>query len=665
MTTPENLRGLKEMVFAQSNEHCFIEKERFLSKVDPEEEKPYDYYPRLLAGLLKTVSTPMDEKDIFAGRVVEALPDAGMEAPSRLLMAKGHLTPNYEKLLRLGYHGVLLEIKEQAARLHSGAAYHYAENATICVEAIHEFALRYAAAAKAAGNERAYRALLRVPYEPAYDLYSALQSVWLVHMISSCYVGYRDYGFGYMDEYLYPFYLKEKEKGTSDREIEELIAGFLIKANEICGRATHNYRQKPVLCQASKQYVLLDGGRANALSERILAAAAINCMAQPEITVVLSRDSSPAFKEKVFVTMAKLVDKLQVYNFDLLRDFLKSKGLPQELCQHPAFTACCTGDIYQHSCREEFFLPSVQIFCGLLFENKYSSKEELMNAFSVAVTKACEENILETREPNYDWARGVYVLDCLLLGTCNEKCAYPPTALRYRAKNIFLTGLATLGDSLAALDTLVFQGGMDYDAFISAVKKDFKGAQDLLSRLALMPKFGNDTDIDDYTVEMAETLIAAVEAARHEENEILLPSFYSLQRENEWAHKTPAAPNGKRAGVAVSENQSPTYGADKSGITALLNSLAKIPFGKTAAGGLNLTFSAAVEPAILKALIDTYFQNGGLHVGITVLDRSTLLDAMKHPERHPTLTVRLYGFSEYYISLPDWQQQAILDRTAY
>ena len=51
-------------------------------------------------------------------------------------------------------------------------------------------------------------------------------------------------------------------------------------------------------------------------------------------------------------------------------------------------------------------------------------------------------------------------------------------------------------------------------------------------------------------------------------------------------------------------------------------------------------------------------------MGITVLDRSTLQDAMQHPEKYRSLTVRLYGFSEYFITLPPWQQQAVLERTA-
>jgi len=63
--------------------------------------------------------------------------------------------------------------------------------------------------------------------------------------------------------------------------------------------------------------------------------------------------------------------------------------------------------------------------------------------------------------------------------------------------------------------------------------------------------------------------------------------------------------------------------------------------------------------------VTAYLDMGGLHVGMTVLSRRELEDAVAHPENYPALTVRLYGFSEYFVSLPDWQQQAVLARTAY
>ncbi len=68
---------------------------------------------------------------------------------------------------------------------------------------------------------------------------------------------------------------------------------------------------------------------------------------------------------------------------------------------------------------------------------------------------------------------------------------------------------------------------------------------------------------------------------------------------------------------------------------------------------------------VLKALAVSYFKLGGFHVGISVVNAETLKDAMKNPDKYKSLTVRLYGFSEYFVSLPKWQQMAVLNRTQY
>lgn len=658
-----NLDILKSNIFSLSNEDCFIEREKFL--FSREENDSPDCYANMIAELLDSVSTPISKNDIFAGNAVEGSSAEFSVCPSLKLKSKGHTNLDYAKLITVGYKGIIEEIRRSAENIGNNNAFEYLNNAEILVRSIDRYAKRYAEAAKIVGNERAYKALTKVPYEPAYDLYSALQSIWLVHMISSCYVGSRDYAFGYMDEYLYPYYLKEIENGTSEQDIRIMLAGFLIKANEICGRHPHNYKQKPVLSQSSKQYVLLDGGKVNELSYLILEAAKLNCMAQPTITVILSKNAPSSFKGSVFNAMSVLADKMHVYNCESLKSFLEKKGLPKEIVSRPALSACCTMDIYNHSVREEFFLPTVQTFCKTIFENEFSSKSELLAAFSKEIAKEAQAYIDETRDPGRNWARKTFVLDSLLLKGCNDACDYPPYATRYRVKNIFLPGIATLGDSLCALDTLVFSGDIPYSAFVSAVKTDFEGEKELLEKIAGIKKFGNDTKNDSYTAEIANVLIDAVESCSHRENEIVAPSFYSLERDNVWAADIPATPDGRRAGSPISENQSPTYGCDTEGVTALLCSTSKLPFSRTGAGGLNVTFTSRLEPKILEALVSSYFELGGLHIGISIVDKDILRDAMRHPERYASLTVRLYGFSEYFISLPEWQQLAVLNRTAY
>ena len=181
-----------------------------------------------------------------------------------------------------------------------------------------------------------------------------------------------------------------------------------------------------------------------------------------------------------------------------------------------------------------------------------------------------------------------------------------------------------------------------------------------------MVHFGNDNEeVDAYTSIAGKICMDAIDSLKLKDNYYAIGGFYSLERDNSWCGDVRATPDGRLNGEPFSENQSPTYGADKNGITALLNSIAKLPFYRTATGGLNLTFSQKPAPEILSAITTTYFEKGGFHIGISVVDREELKDAMKFPEKYRSLTVRLYGFSEYFVSLPDWQQLAILNRTEY
>ena len=82
-------------------------------------------------------------------------------------------------------------------------------------------------------------------------------------------------------------------------------------------------------------------------------------------------------------------------------------------------------------------------------------------------------------------------------------------------------------------------------------------------------------------------------------------------------------------------------------------------------GGLNVKFGSKLTEAQFTAMLDTYFGQGGLHLGFTCVDRGTLLDAQAYPERYRSLCVRVTGFSEYLSALSPQAQQELIDRTAY
>lgn len=664
-----DLNCIKELVFESDNEACFIERERILNRLEKEfgEYNEPDKYALIFSRLMSEVSTPIEDCDYFAGRVVEAKPDPGMSAPNQLLCATGHMSPDYESLLKYGLKGVLQKIKNAAENKCDEDLLVFARNAERVVNAIKGYAERYAAAAKSKGFEQMASALEKVPYEPAYDFYSALQSIWIMHMIASCYVGARDYAFGRFDEYMLPFYEKAIAKGANKEELTELLAGFFMKTNEICGRGAWNYKSKPVLCQSSKQYVNIGGENPNEFSKVVLKSAVMNNMAQPQITVLLKPEANEEFTKEVFSAMSKLVDKLHIYNYDLIVNALIKKGISPEDAKKFTFSACCTFDLNYYSYRLEYFTPVLQIFLDVINKIEYSDIETLIKDLTAALKVDIQRDI-ENKEKSFfdmEYARKYFVLDCLLHTDTAYECVYPcDSGSKYKIFNVFCPGVATLGNSLMVLDKLVFrEKRFSYNEFVEILNNNYENQEELRREILNYTRFGNDSDADEYTVIAANSFLDAVDELELKENYYAIGGFYSLERDNTWTVR--ATPDGRKDGDPFSENQSPTYGADKNGITALLKSLSKLPFERTATGGLNITFSQNVSADILKALAVSYFKLGGLHIGISVINAETLKDAMKNPDKHKSLTVRLYGFSEYFVSLPKWQQMAVLKRTQY
>lgn len=661
-----NLTNLKEFIFETDNKACFIERDEILGRLETEMadyDKP-DKFAIVFSKLLSEVSVPINEDDYFAGRVVEALPYEGLKTPNDLLYSAGHLSPDYEKVLKYGLKGIVSEINDIATKKGDAESKSFAENAVIVAEAVRDYCLRYAEEAKKAGFHKMAEALKIVPYEPAYDFYSALQGIWILHMILSCYIGARDYAFGNFDKYMLPFYEKALADGKTETELTELLAGFFIKTNEICGRCTHNYNSKPILCQASKQYVNIGGEFPNKFSIVCLKAAELNNMAQPEIVVRLKPDAGAEFTEQVFKSLAVLTDKVNIYNYDTIFKCLTDRGVKPDVAKDFTYSACCTFDLHYHNPRGEYYVPTVQIFLEVLHSKNYTSIEEILKDYTAALSKDMENQ--HWIKPIEDM-RQTAVLDSLLLTDTAMECKYAYDKDRaYCLNNLFLPGVATIGDSLMVLDKLVFkENRYSFAEFMKILDENYENNEELRSKILNYERFGNDSENDNYTAMAGNAMVDAVDNLEKRDNEYNIPGFYSLERDNRWCGKIGASPDGRKSGEPFSENQSPTYGADKNGITALLKSISKLPFERTAGGGLNLTFSQKVSSDVLKALILTYFSMGGLHVGISVIDRSTLQDAMVNPDKYKSLTVRLYGFSEYFVSLPEWQQIAVLNRTEY
>ncbi len=665
-----NLEKLKALIFETDNNACFIERERIFGRLEKEMQdyNGADKHAIIFSKPLAEVSTPIIDCDYFAGRVLEALPDEGMKAPNMLLSSAGHMSFDYEKVLRVGLKGILEEIKINALKKSDEQSLLFAKNAEIVVNAIHEYSIRYSEEAEKKGRKEMAEALKLVPFEPAYDFYSALQGIWIIHMIASCYVGSRDYAFGMFDKYMLPFYEKAIKDGKSKEELTELLAGFMIKTNEICGRCTHNYNTKPVLSQASKQYINIGGESPSEFSSLVLESAKLVNIAQPQIIVMLKPDRNVDFTKNTFEALSCLTDKMNIYNYESIVKALVKKGINEDAAKDFTYSACCTFDLNYHSFRLEYFTPVPFIFNEVLESKEFASINDILVDFKESIRADIQKYVDVTQEgfPE-ERSRRQFVLDSILLSDSAKECRYACDGkAKYNVMNIFCPGVATVGDSLVVLDKLVFkEKRYTYSEFIDIVKNNYEDNEELRQEILSYTKFGNDSDNDEYAVLAGNAFLDAADSVKLKDNYYIASGFYSLERDNVWKSKLGATPDGRKAGEPFSENQSPTYGTDKNGITALLKSLAKLPFDRTVTGGLNLTFSQKIKPELLQAFVVSYFNMGGFHVGISVVDKDTLKDAMINPDKYKSLTVRVYGFSEYFTSLPKWQQIAVLNRTEY
>jgi pyruvate-formate lyase len=148
------------------------------------------------------------------------------------------------------------------------------------------------------------------------------------------------------------------------------------------------------------------------------------------------------------------------------------------------------------------------------------------------------------------------------------------------------------------------------------------------------------------------------------------PEIYSYHSNRDLGAKLGATPDGRKRGESISENQSPSYGMDLQGVTSCLMSMAKLPFNRTPGGGTNLKLhpsSVRGESglACLGDLMKTYFELGGQHLQLNIIDAAILRQAQESPEEFRTLSVRVVGYSAYFTALSKRVQDDLIARTEH
>lgn len=274
----------------------------------------------------------------------------------------------------------------------------------------------------------------------------------------------------------------------------------------------------------------------------------------------------------------------------------------------------------------------------------------------------------------YDTIRdsGSMLMMSLLMDDCIARGrAAIDGGIRYLAGTYETYGNLTTSDSLAAIRKLVYEEKrFTLPQLVAMLDANFEGYEAERQLLLAAPKFGNDDPAADELAREVNTHIFDYTASQAEVNG--LASYLVVMINNDanvvLGRKTQATADGRPAWSYLSNGNGPMAGMDKSGLTAMLRSMASTQMSHTAGTAQNIKLSREVfmqHREALDDLIDAAFDLGILSLNVSVMNRGDMEDAMVHPEKYQNLFVRVGGFSARFIQLDPGTQQDVLHRTIY
>ena len=243
--------------------------------------------------------------------------------------------------------------------------------------------------------------------------------------------------------------------------------------------------------------------------------------------------------------------------------------------------------------------------------------------------------------------------------------------IRYLGGTNETYGNINVSDSLTAIRKVVFEDKrVTLPQLRDAANSDFADQEWLRRQLWECPKYGNDDEAAD---EMADRVFRFVANGVRDRGIEAGMQYYLIvisnnQLNTEWGRKTAASYDGRRCGQFMNPANNPQGGANRNGPTAMLNSLAKFDASLHGGSVQNIKFTPDFfngRRELIKQMFRVYFDRGGCHLMVTVVDRGVLEAAVENPDAYRDLIVRVSGFSAVFVNLEKDIQQELMSRVLY
>lgn len=543
------------------------------------------------------------------------------------------------------------------------------------------------------------RVCKKVPKYAPESFHEALQYYWFVHLgVITELNTWDSFNPGRLDQHLYPFYIKEIEEGTLTKTIaKELLQAFWIKFNNqpappkvgVTAQESNTYTD---FCLINVGGLTEAGDNAvNELSFIILDVIEEMRLLQPSSMVQISKKNPDEFLLRALKIIKTGYGQPSIFNTDAIIQELTRQGKSLIDARNGGASGCVEAGAFgkeSYALTGYFNIPKVlevtlnngydprtkkQIGIKTGDPTKFKTFDDLLAAFNKQLNHFIDIKIKGNRIIERLWATVLpSPFMSLLIDDCIEKgIDYNAGGARYNSSYIQGVGMGSITDSLSALKYVVFENDKyNMEEFLNALKDDFNNHDELLDIvLNKVPKYGNDDDkADDILRQIFEMYFNAIDGRPNtkggEYRVNLLPTTCHVY----FGSVIGALPDGRKAGVPLSEGISPVQGADRHGPTAVLKSAAKIDHLRTGGTLLNQKFTPQVlksETSLKKLghLIRSYFRMDGHHIQFNVVTADTLRKAQKNPEKYHDLIVRVAGYSDYFVDLGTELQNEIIIRT--
>ena len=270
-----------------------------------------------------------------------------------------------------------------------------------------------------------------------------------------------------------------------------------------------------------------------------------------------------------------------------------------------------------------------------------------------------------------DWLASVYVKTLNLIHYMHDKYFYEAAEMALIDTNVrrtFATGIAGFShvvDSICAIKYAKVNIIRDETGF----PLEFKTEGDF-------PRYGNDDErADKIAVWLLKTFMSMIRKYHTYRNSEPTTSILTITSNVVYGKYTSNMPDGRKAGTPLAPGANPSYGAERNGLLASLNSVAKLPY-EYALDGISNTQTISPDAlghddderaATLVNVMDGYFSQGAHHLNVNVFGVDKLKDAMEHPEKpeYANFTIRVSGYAVKFIDLTREQQLDVIARQAH